>query len=381
MAQENLINYRSSQIPEFFIRDATEQDDSRLLELISETMPSNGMILSYERKPSYFAATRTQYTNPIIKLVCLVSDPDYIVAMINIGTKKCFINQQRTEMSYVADLRLDANYRGKRTVHFIMEYVYNTHPRDLFYQSVVLEGNLIARHLLHKPRENFPQPFPYDDVTTYMISKIKKPKSNRKISIKILEPSLITDVNKFIESMSQHYNFLPDYDFNELKQGNHPYWLGMKMEDFKLIYSDQNQLVGLFGLWNQKQFKQTKVKKYSKGLKLVKPFYNFVAKRTGQILLPPEEGHFNYLMIHSALCDPQHKDAFEQILYQAHLATKAKKYESFCITLAANDPRIQQMSKVKSHIIRAKHAIHSFESKPEGYFDRSKISYFEVGRI
>lgn len=371
--------YRSVKAPEFFLRDATEQDDARLLELISETMPCNGMILSYERSPRYFDATRTQYTTPDIKLVCLEDKPEHIVAMINLGLKRCFINGQDTEMSYVADLRLDPHYRGKKTLNFIMDYVYLHFPKHYFFQSVVLNDNAIARHILHQQRQDFPLPYLYDEVATYTISKVKPPK-NHQFEVKTLEPSLISSANEFAQSMKQHFNFLPVYDFNDLAQGDHPYWLGMKLEDFKLIYK-QGKVVGLFGLWNQKQFKQTKVKEYSKGLKLVRPFYNFIAKRTGQILLPNQNGYLNYLMIHSALCDPNDREAFEQILYQANLDTKAKNFQTFCITLAEQDPRIQQMKNVKSHIIRAKHALHSFEATPDQYFDRSKISYFEVGRI
>lgn len=372
--------YRSSEMPEFFLRNATEQDDARLLELISETMPSNGMVLSFERYPRYFDATKTQYTAPDIKLVCAENDPNHILAMINLGRKRCFINLEICDIPYVADLRLDPKYRGKKALNFIMSYVYSHFSTASFFQSIVLEDNVIAKHILHQPRADFPIPYLYDDIATYTISKIKIPKNHNQFEIKTLQRALVPKVNEFVHSMKQYFNFLPVYDFNELEKGNHPYWLGLKLEDFKLVYK-QGELVGLFGLWNQKQFKQTTVKTYSKSLKMIRPFYNFFAKKTGKILLPKENDHFNYLMIHSPLCNPHHADVFEQILYHAHVQTKTKSTSSFCITLALDDPRTKQMQNIRSHIIRAKHALHSFESKPDQYFDRNKISYFEVGRI
>lgn len=39
------------------------------------------------------------------------------------------------------------------------------------------------------------------------------------------------------------------------------------------------------------------------------------------------------------------------------------------------------MSNASSYMIQAKHYFHSFKDNPYTTFDRSKSSYFEVGRI
>lgn len=373
--------YRSPNAPGFLMRDAVLNDDKQLVALISETMPSNGMILSFDRAPSYFQATRTLYSNPDIKVLATEEQPDQIIGMVNFGWKDCYINGEESTIRYVADLRLRSAMRGKNSLTIIVEYLYKNVPRDSFYQSVVLKDNHIARHLMQTPKEYFPVPFIYNDITTYTISKVKNPALSLDLKVQTLDESLVEQANVFVKSLKEYFNFLPTYDFNQLKEGNHPYWLGMQLSDFSLVLNSQNEIVGLFGLWNQKSFKQTRVKKYSPGLKLLRPLYNAWAGLTDQILLPKENENFDYLMLHSALCKPTDIDVFEYILHQAHLQTKQRNKTTFCTTLADTDPRSQVMQGIKAHVMQAKHGLHSYESDPYQCFDQDKVSYFEVGRI
>ena len=48
--------FRHTAVPGLHIRPATLADDQKLVTLIAESMPSNGVLLSFERKPSYFKA-------------------------------------------------------------------------------------------------------------------------------------------------------------------------------------------------------------------------------------------------------------------------------------------------------------------------------------
>ena len=376
---QELAIYENEQFPEFFIRNATDQDDIQLVHLMQETMPSNGMVLSFERKPSYFNASRTQYTRPDVKLFCLKDQPDQIVGMVNFGVKRVYVNHQIHEIPYVADLRLNRNFKGKKIISLMMAFVRSYFPHDQIFQSVVLEDNQVARNVLHNPRATNITPYEYDEIATYTVSKVAKPLQRLNFSLKKLDASQIDEVNAFIESMKQFYNFLPVYNFNELAQGDHPHWRGMQLADFKLLYLD-NELVAIFGLWNQKTFKQTIVTKYSLLLKLLRPFYNLYAGITGHILLPEEKQHFQYLMLHSPLCDPNRADIFAELLYQAHLATRDQK-QSFCITLAKDDPRNSVMQQTNHHIIRARHALHCSAHSPFEVMPKQRISYFEVGRI
>lgn len=377
---QNLAIYQNEQFPEFFIRDATDQDDVQLLNLMQESMPSNGMVLSFERQPSYFNASRTQYTRPDVKLFCLKNQPEIIVGMVNFGIKRVYVNHQIREIPYVADLRLNQQFKGKKVISLMMTFIKHHFPHDQIFQSVVLEDNVIARNILHSPRASNITPYEYDEIATYTISKVSKPKHSLNFSVQILDSDRIDEVNVFIADMQQFYNFLPVYDFHELAQGTHPHWRGMQLSDFRLIYLNQ-KLVAMFGLWDQKTFKQTKVLKYSWLLKVLRPFYNVYAKFNGLILLPKEKQPFHYLMLHSPLCNPNREEVFAELLHQAHLATREQEQQSFCLTLSKDDPRTSHMQSLQSHVIRARHALHCKANSPFNVIPKNKISYFEVGRI
>ena len=373
--------YSSANVPNFHVRPATKADDEQLVQLIAETMPSNGMTLAFERYPSYLVASHAQYNRPDIRVVVPDNQPDKIVGMMNLGWKYCYINQQPDVLRYVADLRLNQKFRGQNILRLLMDYLRDELPQDSMLESIILVDNLPARRILHETKTGFPSPYFYDDIQTFTVSKVQKPAAFDYYQFEPLSIDKIADANAFVQSMKAHYNFLPNYKFSDLAHGEHPFWLGMKMDDFYLIYNHENKMVGIYGLWNQQSFKQTKVVHYSWLLKFIRPFYNLYAGVKGALVLPKKERAFDYLMLHSALCHPSDKEVFSSLLFHAQEQTRLKRKNAFCITLAKTDPRIHQMSHTSSHVIHAIHAFHSFQGKPYELFDGSKISYFETGRI
>lgn len=77
--------YRSKNEPSFLVRSTTSEDDEQLVQLIAETMPSNGMTLAFERYSTYLRASHAQYNRPDIKLVVPEGNPAPVVGMMNLG--------------------------------------------------------------------------------------------------------------------------------------------------------------------------------------------------------------------------------------------------------------------------------------------------------
>lgn len=373
--------FQSDKNDQLMIRDANFQDNAQLLKLVAETMPSNGMTLSFERGNDYFKAAHVQYHQPDIKVVVKKDQPDVIIGMMNIGFKNCYINAQTNKIRYVSDLRIDPAFRGRKVIEVLMDYLYSQIPVDDFFQSVVLEDNHKAKHMLHRSRPHFPEPYILDQMTTFNISKVPSLSQFKQFSMHELTEDLIHIANQFVADMREFFNFLPLYNFNDLNRGDHPLWQGLRLKDFKLVFDLNQQVVGIMGLWNQKQLKQTKVVEYSTTLHYLRPFYNVYASMTHQMKLPKVEDCFDYLMAHSVLSHPKRLDVFAYQLYQLNSETQKQGKSSFCITLSQDDPRYSAAQKTRSHKMHAIHALHSFKNTPMGEFDRSKISYFEVGRL
>ena len=379
MAEQNIL-FRSQRVPGYFLRFAEEQDDAQLLALITESMPSNGMVLSFERQPSYFQATRAQYNTPEIIVVLHEDDPSQIIGMMNLGWKDYWINGEQSKIRYVSDLRIKRTSRGKKTIEVFMEFIYQHYGEDMIFHSVILEDNHVARTVMQQEQKGFPTPCFFDSITTYTVSKVPKV-SQVQYRLEQLNQSNLDVANAFVVKMGQRYNYLPTYDFRQLAEAMHPFWHAMRLEDFYLVRDRDNQIAGLFGLWNQKSFKQTKVASYSRLLKLAKPFYNAYAVLTHELKLPKEGEAFDYMMAHSMICHPEAIEVMHYMLAQALQKVQDLGKTSFCVTVAENDPRKQILDRCRAHKMKAVHTMHSYQPKHFGTVDRSKISYFEVGRI
>lgn len=372
--------YRTKVVEGLHVRPAHISDDQKLVKLIAESMPSNGVLLSFERYPSYFKATQTQYEQPWVMVMAADDQPEKILAMFNLGSRRCYINGMVKPLRYVGDLRIGKTTRGKGLMNLFMLYVKHTFPDQEIYQTVILNDNVIARKVLHANRPGVPAHYVSDQVETHTLTgfKVQKP-LNPNLSVTHMTRVDINPINRFIQHMSDYYNFLPSYDFKELL-AQQPYWNGLSINDFYIIRRG-GQIVGLFGLWNQKSFKQTRIADYSKLIAFVRPAYNYWAKLTHQLRLPQKGNTLNYMMLHSALCNPYDTELYENILRIAHQKSTEKKCYAMCFTLAENDPRRDCKKVIISQKVQAIHAFHCFKDNPLKQFDAKRISYLECGRI
>lgn len=372
--------FRHSAVPGLHIRPATLADDQKLVTLIAESMPSNGVLLSFERKPSYFKATHTQYDHPEAMLIASDDNPEHILGMFNIGTRACFINGEVKPLRYVGDLRINKTQRGKGFVQLMMLFIKATYPATEILQAVFLNDNLVAKKVLCENRPGVPRHHFSDQVETYTLTGFKSKKEfNRELGFALLTAADIPAVNRFIARMADYYNFLPAYDFNGLVQ-QQPYWNGLQLNDFTVVRRGE-QIVGLFGLWDQKPFKQTRIADYGQLIALARPVYNAWAKLTNQLILPAKGNTVNYLMLHSLLCNPYDVDLHENMLRSAYQQAIDRNCYALCFTLAQRDPRRDCSKLFISRKVQAVHAFHCFEGDPIAQFDQKRISYLECGRI
>lgn len=372
--------YRTIAVKGLHIRPAHTADDAQLVKLIAESMPTNGVLLSFERYPSYFTATQTQYEQPRVMVMVADEQPEKILAMFNLGIRNCFINGIVKPLRYVGDLRIGKTTRGKGLIHLLMGYLKTCLPLDEIYQTVILNDNVIARKVLHENRPGVPAHYVADQVETHTLTGFKAKKSlNRNLSVAQMTRGDASAINRFIRHMADYYNFLPAYDFKGLVT-QQPYWNGLTVNDFYMI-KRTGQIVGLFGLWNQKPFKQTRIADYSKLIAVLRPVYNYWAKQSHQLRLPPKGSTLDYLMLHSLLCNPYDINLFEDMLRIAHREAVVRDCHALCFTLAEDDPRRDCTKRIISQKVQAIHAFHCFKDNPIKQFDAKKISYLECGRI
>lgn len=371
--------------PDLLLRVAEPSDDVQLLALVSVPMPSNGVMVGMAREPGYFEASLTQYTEPQPWVIASRAQPDQIMAMYNVGVRPCYINGRVQPLRYLGDLRVNTRIRGKGLVRLKAKHLAQVMPPEAFAQTLILADNQGARTMMHELRPDFPTPFRRDLVQTLTMTGVTGAPAAasqacaQAVQLRTATEADLSAMNAFVQQMAQHYNFMPAYDFTGMTRHD-PYWRGLSPEDFTLVYRD-GTLVGLFGLWNQKSFKQTRIVDYGRLMGLARPFYNVWARLAQRMPLPKRGDLVKYLMLHSPLCDPRDVTLFDVMVREAFRQTQARQESALCFTLAENDPRSAALAGYKGERIHAIHTLHSYGVDPTPQLDDQRISYFECGRV
>lgn len=362
----------------FEIRMATAADNAAILSLIGAPQPSNGVQFAFERVPDYFKSALVSHQNPHTLVVERRSDKE-VVAMVNLGWREVFVDGQAQAIRYGSDLRIAEAYQGSRVLIYINRAVREC-IQDSWYQSVILEENDKSRGALEGGRAGLPLFKPMGGIITYTITGRKKPLNVLTSQIRTATAADIPAMNLFVKRMAAYYQFLPVYNFWDLEAGL-PYFNGLRINDFLLLMDDDNQILGLVGLWNQKSFKQTRVVDYSRSVALFRPFYNIWSTLTGRFVLPAKGNTFDYLSLHSPLTAPNDSETFRELLHRAWLLAGQRGSRAVTLTLAESDPRTKVLEDFRTIPLKAYQYTAAFCEQSLPMLDGELIPYFESGRL
>lgn len=371
------------------VRHINESDDQELRRLVSFPMTTRGLMLSFQREPSYFQAGKVIYTH-IQGAVIEDKTRGKLVGCYSSGFRPCYVNGSITPLRYTGDLRLDPQVRGKSLLKYLMPNLRETLQSPNFSQIIIFDDNHAARRAIQTGRLDFDY---YDEglIETLTLTGFKHSafpshlqNSASDLDLKqvdrcVAEEKYIPLMNDFVKRMATRFNFVPAYDFHELEQHN-AYFHGLALHDFQL-YFYQDQLVGMFALWNQSSFKQSKVLDYSKKIQFFRPVYNLWAKLNGRIQLPKKGDSFKYHILHSLLCEPEQLALHERMLRDAFQLSKQRGINAITFTLSHKDPRQQLNQFYKGDLLIGMHGFITFEQDPRAQFDPTRIPFLEAGRI
>ncbi|MEB3790869.1 hypothetical protein [Acinetobacter sp. IK40] len=371
-------------------REATLADDQALRALIAVPMTTKGVQISFQREPSYFKASDILYRH---KLHVVIEDTEHQknVACYSNGHRPCYVDKAIQNVRYASDLRVDPNYRGKSLVKVLGAHVKQTLHQPDFSQMIIFNDNYAARAAIQTGKSGIPDYYDEGLIETLTLTHLGNKRTIKAFlnhrtetergEIKSCQarPEHITAMNRFIAEMSQHYNFIPAYNFAELHAG-HPYFSGLQLSDFQLYFQD-GKLVGMFGLWDQHTIKQTKILHYSSAIGLVRPIYNVLTKVTKGMPLPKLGDSVRYHVLHSLLCHPQQLALHHLMLEDAQKISKQRGVGVVSFTLSHQDPRFQLNQFYKGERLTGMHGFISFQGDPRPNFNKHLIPYLEVGRI
>lgn len=370
--------------PDWAMRAATPADNPQVLALVASAMPSSGVMLSLSREPDYAVACQAAFVHSETWLIVAAAQPDRVVGIYTLSMRPCYVNGQVEMLRYLGDFRIDPRVQGQKLTRLVMRHLRTRLPEQHYAQAVVLADNTVARRTLHQPHRDFVTHYPDQTLYTMTMTGRCPPRATEAaqqgmLASRVATAADVPRMNAFVQAMAAHFNFLPRYDFAELLT-EQPYWRGLGISDFSLVFRDR-ELVGLYGLWDQKPFKQTRVTHYHPLIALLRPLYNVWARHNQRLVLPPKGELLHYLMLHSPLCRPDEIEVFDYIVQAAFVQTRQRGVSALCYSLIETDPRRVVQSRHYGNVIRGVHGFYSFGDNPAPTFDPHRLSYLECGRI
>lgn len=327
---------------DIIFRRAQREDDADLRHIIRQNEMESWVQLSFEREPDYFSADNLMGESYSV-LVSKDNHSKEAMGMYACSFLPVRINGAPEYLGYLGGLRIARTHRNK------LRYVkngYDSIARLIPAQSTlsywftsIASDNKPAKKLLEAGLKGLPVYTPVGEIKTMAIS-VSQAKKNG-----ILQSVSRDDINDLITFYSEqtlNYQFAPILTsqwLNQLKGEK-----GLSLEDFFII-RQQGIIVACLALWDQRQFKQTRIKGYQFPLNKIRPVYNLFAAMTKRTPLPKSGKKLEQVYISFAACDKRYKDHFIPAIEDALYKIKRRNATMAVIGLSMENPLVSLIER------------------------------------
>ncbi|ARU57417.1 hypothetical protein OLMES_3379 [Oleiphilus messinensis] len=373
----------------FEIRPAVEEDLGALHALIKDTPQAGEICLNFERAPDFFHGTGVTTQHPEVWVMNDLKT-HRLAGVFSIGHRDVYCNGTRQSIRYGNDLRIHPDYQGGRTLFRLFSQYRKIMQQD-WMQTIILSDNTQSLNTVGSGRANLPVYFPYGTLHTHMVY-LRRPRRglrnlarNSKYRIRRAQPGDIERMQDYFNCEAPKRQFYPHYEFSQLETGD-GYYRDLKLSDYFLVFQE-NELLGITGVWDQKEFKQTRVIDYQGKMKLLRHVNNMQSLFFGGLTLPSPGKTLNYLLIHTVLIKNDVPEVFEALFafifneYSASKRSQAGKYNALICGLSPDDPLTPVLRHYRRQVVTSKHFIASYGEDPRPGFDANRQLYLEAARL
>ena len=264
---------------------ATPADDEALRALLRHNVMDGPIAVTFRREPSYFLASGIQGARAeVYKAVDVHSG-----TLAGLGGRfvlPAYVNGQRTEIGYLADLRLGPAYRSGITLRRAFDFLRERHAANPLplYTTLILQGNQPALATLAAGRGGMP---PYVDrglVHTPLI-RLGWPKKALALAGVVIAVGVAGDEVELFDFINREHarrQYAPHYDPADLGTAR---LRGLAIGDF-VIARQNGCIIGALAGWDQHALRQIHVAGYHGAWRWLKPLYNAACVFTGLPRLP-----------------------------------------------------------------------------------------------
>ena len=260
-------------------RVATISDDVAIRQLLRETPMQGAIRITFEREPDCFRGAdvaggeeRTIVAYEMERLVC----------MGRCIRRDAWLNGAVRSVGYLGELRLDESARGRfgilRDGYRFFHALERETRADLYFTSIAAD-NERARRLLERGARGLPAYTGLSELDTLLVS-IPRGARKAKLCVENATPERIPDMLRVLNAPLHQLAAVWTADRLRALERH-----GLPLDRFLLV-RDGNDIVACGALWDQRSFRQTVIRGYSRPFAVVRPFVNLARRAFGTPHLP-----------------------------------------------------------------------------------------------
>ncbi len=360
----------------FLIGPAKPEDSPALCRLARMAAMPGSVSITMEREPDYFLAAGVQGERAAV-FVARSADTGALAGVGAMSHRSVYVNGAVRKIPYLSDLRIAPEYRKGRLLSQAYGYVreHLLHG-NAFAQTIVVEDNAEALALLTSGRAGLPRYFPFGDYASPAILMGSVPKKSGPYEIVRADGSQARSVQEFYDSQAPRRQFQPRYVFPDMG-GAYGRDLGWK--DYFLAYRN-GTLVGMAGIWNQRNFKQTRIQAYGGALKWLRPAVNVFSPWLKTIPLPPPGSVLPYLNLHAVAIEGDDPEILAALIQGILRECRGQGHAYLLCGMDARDPLRRALAGFKTRHFGGRHFLVGFGEDPRAGL-RPGPFYLEAARI
>jgi hypothetical protein len=320
------------------LRLATAADDADIRRLLAAHPVPGRITVTLEREPDYFLGCSTM--GPFCQVVVGRDDATgELVGVACRAVRRLWVNGEARDVGYLSQLRVHASYRGRWLVSRGFRFFRALHAdgRVTRYLTTITEDNHDAQGVLvEHARPHFPRYREVDRLAT--LTLLLRRGATRTSAGDGLEHVTAPDpaeVAGFLERQGPEKQFFPVYTKDDLQRS--PTTRGLRAEDLLAVARD-GRLVGVAGLWDQLDYKQTVVRDYAGALGWARPLCDAAAQVLGVSPLTPPGAIVRAAYLAFPCVAGNDPAVFRVLLARACAEAARRGYAWLLVGLVARDP-------------------------------------------
>jgi len=330
-------------------RLATEQDDAAIRRLLRANPLRGGVSLTVEHEPNYFQGTGVAGAE---ERTILAWEGERLVCMGRCSIQTRYVNGRPLRVGYLGELRLDGAARGRfdilRRGHQFFREVYRHDNPALWFTSIPADNQASLR-FLERGLPGMPR---YTLLTAFVTRLI--PVSKHQPAWRTSEKwrtgglrcvpgtrSLASTIASCLNDSAARAQLATQWTPEQVLKLER--W-GLRLPDISVVMKGE-KAVACSALWDQRMFRQTRIRGYSGGVALARPWINVVSTISGTPGMPAAGSVLAHAFLSPLAVDPAHEELRFHLVETSIAQARLRGVEFLTLGFAANDPAARKLGR------------------------------------